>query len=232
MALIVIAIVCGLLVRETAIFWRRTAVERKPMALRYVGVPVVALTLQALVVGRLGAPFRPILVVCTTAAVTAWLLFNVGGNDAPARRLALVTIALGSALNLIPMLQFGAMPVDATALRDAGFSSSENITSGHLSKHVRLSHEDAPFLADRIAIPWLRTVLSIGDFVELGGVVLLVSTQPKGNGQARSRRRYATRDGAPMVRNDWPVIRTSGSKLAAVAVRSADRALDPATKSR
>jgi hypothetical protein len=179
MALVLIAIVLGLGIREALVLSATPPKSRTPISLCCVGIPLSALAIQALVAGRMPAEVRPFLSVTTTSAIIGWLLINAFRNAVLSRRLAFVTIALGTALNLALIVRFGAMPVDPAALAAAGFSHTYDVASGHLSKHLAFTHQDMPFLGDRFGIAWLRSVASIGDFVELAGIALLVSTHPK-----------------------------------------------------
>lgn len=190
MSLVMIAVVLGFVVRQ-ALARSSCPNPSSAASLCYGWVPVSALALQARLSSRLPPESRSFVTNCTTAAVIAWLLVNAYQSSAGSRRVALLVIACGAALNLAPILQLGAMPVDRAALTAAGYPADYDVTSGHLSKHVAVAHEDVSLLGDRFAIPPLRTVASIGDFVELAGIGLLISTHPKRRGTIVSRSSYA-----------------------------------------
>jgi hypothetical protein len=79
-------------------------------------------------------------------------------------------------MNAVPIFQYGAMPVQRQAAYAIGYRDSDS-PSFRSPKHVVV--DDAPLLGDRFAIPAVDAVASIGDFVEMGAVALLVSIIPK-----------------------------------------------------
>lgn len=79
--------------------------------------------------------------------------------------------AVGSLLNTAVILANGAMPVSRDAVLAISRHPAE-VTSG---RHRLLAGGDAlPALADVIALPLLRTVVSVGDIVLAAGLALLV----------------------------------------------------------
>ena len=87
-------------------------------------------------------------------------------------------IALGSLLNSIVIVANGAMPVS----RDAVLAISRHPAEVSAGRHRLLTETDAlPWLADIIALPLLRTVVSVGDVILAAGIGLLVTNlmQPR-----------------------------------------------------
>jgi hypothetical protein len=96
-------------------------------------------------------------------------------------------VALGSLLNSLVILSNGAMPVSREALLAVSRLPAE-VGAG---RHRLLESTDAlPWLADVIALPLLRTVVSAGDVVLAAGIGLLVADlmrprrQPEGSASA------------------------------------------------
>ena len=87
-------------------------------------------------------------------------------------------IAVGSLLNSIVIVANGAMPVS----RDAVLAISRHPAEVLAGRHRLLTDTDAlPWLADIIALPVLRTVVSVGDVILAAGIGLLVTNlmQPR-----------------------------------------------------
>ena len=81
-------------------------------------------------------------------------------------------VAVGSTLNSLVILANGAMPVS----RDALLAISRHPAEIVAGRHRLLTETDAlPWLADTIALPLLRTVVSVGDVVLAAGIGLLVT---------------------------------------------------------
>lgn len=79
--------------------------------------------------------------------------------------------AVGSALNTAVIVANGAMPVS----RDAILAISRHPAEMSPGRHRLLSDGDAlPALADVIALPVLRSVVSVGDVILAAGLALLV----------------------------------------------------------
>ena len=110
----------------------------------------------------------PVAAVTLTALSEAALLVFLWCNRYLAGALL---AALGSGLNTAVILANGAMPVSPDAVLAISRHPAE-ITAG---RHRLLTDTDVlPLLADVIALPWLRTVVSIGDIVLAAGLGLLV----------------------------------------------------------
>ena len=126
-----------------------------------VAVAAGAQVLHALAPGPVAAV---VLTGMSEAALLAFLWCN--------RYLAgTVLAAVGSGLNTAVILANGAMPVSSDAILAISRHPAE-ITAG---RHRLLADSDAlPELADVIALPLLRTVVSIGDIVLAAGLGLLV----------------------------------------------------------
>ena len=81
-------------------------------------------------------------------------------------------VAVGSLLNSAVIIFNGAMPVS----RDALLAISRHPAEVVGGRHRVLAESDAlPWLADVIALPLLRTVVSVGDVVLAAGIGLLVT---------------------------------------------------------
>lgn len=82
-----------------------------------------------------------------------------------------VLIALGLLLNAVVIGANGAMPVSPEALAALGADPGVTPTGKHtlLSEGTRL-----PWLADILALPPLRTIISVGDIVLAAGLIPLV----------------------------------------------------------
>lgn len=92
---------------------------------------------------------------------------------------------LGFALNATVILANGGMPVERAALA-AVSSGPVDITPG---KHRFLQPGDRlPWLADVIALPPLKTVVSVGDIVLAAGVGVLVTARMQPSRRATGRR--------------------------------------------
>ena len=127
----------------------------------FVAIAALAQFLHALAPGRAAAVT---LTLTSQAALLAFLWMN--------RLLAgALLAAIGSALNTAVIVANGAMPVGREALLAIARQPHE-IASG---RHRLLTDGDTlPLLADIIALPLLRTVVSVGDIVLAAGLGLLV----------------------------------------------------------
>jgi hypothetical protein len=170
MILFGIAAAIGLIARAVS------GTETQPLRFRWLGLLGVALIGQIAIVPRLGDPARALALTTTIAAATLWLVLNVVSAKSHTVRVALCGIALGAAMNAIPILQYGSMPVERNALHAIGYDESDN-TGERGAKHVIV--DGAPLLGDRFALRPIRAVASLGDFVELGAVALLISAIPR-----------------------------------------------------
>ena len=129
------------------------------------GVLVVgAAAAQVLLVAAPSTPAAVALTALSSAALLTFLWLN--------RFLAgALLIALGSLANAAVVLANGAMPVSRDAVVAIGRHPAE-LSAG---RHRLLTQDDAlPQLADIIALPLLRTIVSVGDIVLAAGLGLLV----------------------------------------------------------
>lgn len=96
--------------------------------------------------------------------VLAWVLAN-------RRQRGMAFIGLGLLLNALVMGANGAMPVDPEAVRRLGVEEVVVAPGKHelMTPQTRL-----PWLADVLAVPPIRTVVSIGDVVLAVGIAMLV----------------------------------------------------------
>ncbi|MFP4310585.1 MAG: DUF5317 domain-containing protein [Nitriliruptoraceae bacterium] len=79
-------------------------------------------------------------------------------------------VAAGLLLNVVVIAANRAMPVDPAAIAALGIGDVE-VPAG---KHTLLSEETRlPWLADVIPVPWLRSILSVGDLVIAVGLLPL-----------------------------------------------------------
>lgn len=102
-------------------------------------------------------------------------------------------VAVGLALNAIVMAANRAMPVDPGAIAALGIDGA-TVPPG---KHTLLTSDThLPWLADIIPVPWLRSILSIGDLVLAVGLLrithaLMTWAPARGQGDTRGLRRSA-----------------------------------------
>ena len=123
---------------------------------------------------RVPRPVGVAVVLLSYAAVGAFLLANAV-HSTPGLRVALLAVTLGWALNLVPIVANGGMPVSEAAMARSGFPAGVDISEGRLGKH--LPDEGAAFagLGDVIAVPALGAVLSAGDLVLGAGLAAAVA---------------------------------------------------------
>jgi Family of unknown function (DUF5317) len=138
----------------------------------------IALGLQVGLVPTLTGPPKTFVLFLSLAAVVAWLVNNVVKTDNEPLRGALLLIAAGAFMNIMPTLMHGAMPVDREALRSVGAVRASN---GSIpgSKHVVVNPGSASFFGDRFPLRSLHCVASVGDFAEMLGIALLITALPK-----------------------------------------------------
>lgn len=96
--------------------------------------------------------------------VLAWVLTN-------RRHRGMALIGLGLLLNAVVMGANGAMPVDPDAVRRLGVEEVVVAPGKHelMTPRTRL-----PWLSDVLAVPPIRTVVSLGDLVLAAGIATLV----------------------------------------------------------
>jgi len=111
------------------------------------------------------APF--VLSLGSTAALiyVAWMNRRVGG---------MIVVAVGLAMNLVPILVNGGMPVSADALVSAGTVTTAELPEVELTgpRHLATSDDLARQLGAVVPLP-IGLVISAGDLVALLGLVLV-----------------------------------------------------------
>lgn len=182
--------VVALAVAFLASYWRGGRFYRLPRvelrALWLLGIGVVVQVLVDLAAAQELAPA----VVTTSALLGSEVLvltFVVLNRQRP----GMVLIGIGFLLNAAVILANGAMPVDPAAMEVLGV---EGVPPG---KHELLTERTLlPWLADRIPVPPIRTIISIGDLVIAAGLIPLVhdlmrsrhdSTQASDGADGRAR---------------------------------------------
>lgn len=162
--------------------------------LRWASVAIGALALQALLslpasAGVTGGP-RLALLAVSYAAAGGWLLLNIPGRPR-AMAAGLAVTAVGWLLNMCVVLANTGMPVSVAALGRAGLGAGALSGGGPLGKHLAIgSGTVLGWLGDVIPVSFLRTVVSLGDLVMLGGIVLAVAAAtrlPRVAGAAAAR---------------------------------------------
>ena len=142
-----------------------------------------ALAVQ-LLLGQVPSGWRGAGLATSAALVGLWLAANLPRRPRTIR-LAISVVALGWALNVAVMVPNHGMPVSGAALQAVGAPATADVAAGNLYKHVPLGGGTSlPWLADVVPVPPLRMIVSAGDVVMAGGLVLLV-------GAAVSRRQRA-----------------------------------------
>jgi hypothetical protein len=172
MPLFVIALFAGFVAREL----RKPAFT--PLVFQRFWILGVAAVVQVVLVPSLAGSFRAAVLFLTLGTAVVWLVFNVVRTKNKTLRWALLIVAFGTFMNVIPTLSYGAMPVDGAALRAAG-SNQQLDRSALGAKHVVINSGSAEFFGDRFPLRPLRCVASLGDFVEMFGIALLISVIPK-----------------------------------------------------
>jgi Family of unknown function (DUF5317) len=145
---------------------------------RWPALPFCCALLQV-VNGLSELPGRTAVTMGTHVGVVGWLAMQMHHQR---RRPASSTIGLGAllggaALNTIPILRYGAMPVSARALAAIGADPGRNVARGQLGKHALMhNYGTVGWLGDILPIPYpvVRSVISIGDIAMAVGIVYLV----------------------------------------------------------
>ncbi|HEX2274968.1 MAG TPA: DUF5317 family protein [Acidimicrobiales bacterium] len=170
------------------------------LRLRAPGLAGLALAVQA-GAGLVPTSRRFSLIALSYTLVGTWLVLNLGRRQA-ALRLGVGLVALGCLLNGVAMVPHRGMPVSAAAMERAGFSSAEDVTDGHLFKHVPAGRPTpVDWLGDVVPVRPLGAVVSVGDFALLAGIAVCLAAgmalprtvQVPGSdadGLARHRRRH------------------------------------------
>jgi Family of unknown function (DUF5317) len=149
---------------------------------RHVWLVLVAVVLQ---VGQGHGPFRAFgsdfhrgVVLVSYGVIGVWLAVNARDRP-PVLRRAIGLVALGWFLNLTAILPNGGMPVSQSALEQVGEGRAA-VTQTQLWKHVRATPDTTTlyWLGDVLPVPGpmgIRSVVSVGDLVMLGGFALAAS---------------------------------------------------------
>lgn len=103
-------------------------------------------------------------VALSQVLVLAWVATNWW-------RPGMLLVFLGLALNATVMAANGGMPVDLDAIRALGFQDPEVVVGKHV---IMTDATRLPWLADVLALPVVRTVISVGDLVLAAGLVPLM----------------------------------------------------------
>jgi hypothetical protein len=171
MPLLTIGIIVGILGARR---WPNRQTTDLGRSARLLLPPIVAVALfQMFALARLPESWSSRAAIATTAVGIAWMGLAFVRLGSSPLRLGLLLLAAGALMNLVPMMQHGHMPVDASALKAAGLPGVD-IGRGHPEKHVAVDSADVPWLGDHIAVRPLMMVASPGDLVQALGVALTV----------------------------------------------------------
>jgi hypothetical protein len=112
-----------------------------------------------------------VVLLASNALVALFLVLNI-------RLPGMTLAAIGMILNVIVIAANGAMPVSQRALDKAGYEGKV----GDLDRKHELLDDDTvlPWLADVIPLPYLRTIISLGDVVLSIGIAQLVYVRTRG----------------------------------------------------
>lgn len=143
---------------------RITAADLRGGALLLVGLVVQLGVDVAAAREWLTGPPSYVLLLLSQLLVVAWAILNRFRPGIP-------LIAIGLLLNATVIAANGAMPVDPAAIARLGIDGA-TVPPG---KHELLTAASRlPWLADRLALPPIRTIVSVGDIVLAAGLVPLV----------------------------------------------------------
>jgi hypothetical protein len=185
MPLLTIGIIVGILAARR---WPNCNTVEIGRSARLLLPPIVAIALfQMFVLARLPETWSSPAAIATTVVGIVWMgvaFIRLGSSPL---RVGLLLLAGGALMNLVPMMQHGHMPVDASALKAAGLPRVD-IGRGHPEKHVAVDSEDVPWLGDHIAVRPLMMVASPGDLVQTLGVALTVRALWPVDGEMQVRR--------------------------------------------
>lgn len=174
MVLVAVTVPCAVLAG-----WLRGGRLRHLAALPFRGgaLAVIAAAAQALFALAPSSGVALVLTAASQIALLAFLWLN--------RFLAgALLIATGSLLNTVVVLANGAMPVSREAVLAIGRHPGE-VQPG---RHRLMTDADVlPQLADIVALPLLRTIVSVGDIVLAAGLGLLVVAAMASPRATRSR---------------------------------------------
>lgn len=138
------------------------------LELAWVGAVVAGLLLQVVVDlaatrGLIGPPVATAGLVVSEVLVLAFVVAN---RSVP----GMWIVGVGFALNAAVIVANGAMPVDPEAIRSLGGDAVRRLAGKH---ELLTAGSPLPWLADRLPVPVLRVVLSVGDLVLGLGIVRL-----------------------------------------------------------
>jgi hypothetical protein len=118
-------------------------------------------------------PLRIVILVVSYLGVGAWLILNVQ-NRVRLMRIGLGVVLLGWLMNALVVIANDGMPVSSSALAQLGLHASSVSSGGPLGKHVSETSAILGPLGDNLAVPFLGTILSIGDLIIAAGLTLLI----------------------------------------------------------
>ena len=131
--------------------------------------------------GWIGGATAYVLLLASQVLVLAWIAINWPRGDdrtrRPLRTLSLAALLVGLLGNAAVIAANGAMPVDPAAIGMVLPPGGPGVTTGFTlaGEHELLtSSTRLPWLADRIALRPLRTVISVGDVAIAFGAASLV----------------------------------------------------------
>ena len=176
--LFLIALGCGIVVGRAA---GGDLAGLTSVRVSWVGVPI-GVGVAQLLIGRVPVGWHLWVVMVSLLIVGGWLVAQVVAGT---QKSAFGLMAIGWAANAAVMALNSGMPVSGAALRSVG-SSGEDVAVGHLYRHVPLTAStQLPWLADRLVVPHVGAIVSVGDFGILGGVALLAAGAVRGGRQFR-----------------------------------------------
>jgi Family of unknown function (DUF5317) len=170
-ALLVLPVVAGVLLGYAA-GGRLSALARTPVRrlwLLWLAAGGQAAMYRLPLLRHAGAGVDRWLLLAIFCQVAAWLAVNLPGRSAAVRAGGL-TVALGAALNAVPVLANGRMPYSPHAAALAGMrpgvATPKNVPGSPSTRF--------PLLGDVIPVPGLQLVASVGDVAIAAGTVLVI----------------------------------------------------------
>lgn len=114
---------------------------------------------------QLPGPVGTGLLLASQLLVAVWVLLNRYRHGMP-------LIFLGLLLNAVVLAANGAMPVAPEAIAAIGLPGVEPLSGKH---EIMTDETRLPYLADVVALPPLRTIVSVGDVLLGAGIIPLMS---------------------------------------------------------